>query len=161
MPSGLWWTRTRWFAAEYLVVVVGILTAMALQAWWQERGNRAREQVYLRQLRADLVETQRLVSGADSTHGPASLFARLSTGDLALLGDPEVRSAVTQYLELNRQLTLVQHNFGEEWRRGYAVLRSRVDLMEIVAAARSQESIDSTARANPRSALYERIDNKQ
>lgn len=43
----------RWFAAEFLVVVTGVLVALALNAWWQGRTDVAREQAYLRQLLED------------------------------------------------------------------------------------------------------------
>jgi hypothetical protein len=39
-------------------VVLGVLTAVALNAWWQGRQDAAREQEYLRQLVADLGQTE-------------------------------------------------------------------------------------------------------
>jgi hypothetical protein len=56
----------RWFAAEYLIVVLGVLTAVALNAWWQGRQDAAREQVYLQQLAEDLRETERIMADRDS-----------------------------------------------------------------------------------------------
>lgn len=44
----------RWFAAEFAVVVSGILVALALQAWYQSRQDAAREGEYLHQLAGDL-----------------------------------------------------------------------------------------------------------
>lgn len=49
-----WRRAIRWFAAEFLVVVSGILVAMALQAWWNDRGNRAEERVLLQRMLSDL-----------------------------------------------------------------------------------------------------------
>jgi hypothetical protein len=46
--------QIRWFLAELLVVVAGILIALALNAWWEARQNVALERTYLRQLAADL-----------------------------------------------------------------------------------------------------------
>lgn len=48
-----WAARLRWFFAELSVVVVGILLALSLQSWWQERENAQRSAVYLEQLLAD------------------------------------------------------------------------------------------------------------
>lgn len=55
--------RLRWFLGQLLVVVTGILVAIALNAWWDAREDRAREQSYLRQLDADLAETQAGIDG--------------------------------------------------------------------------------------------------
>ena len=48
-----WPRRVRWFLAELSVVVVGILLALSLQSWWQDRENAQRSAVYLEQLLAD------------------------------------------------------------------------------------------------------------
>ena len=39
-----WRPRLRWFAAEILVVVAGVLIALALNAWWQGRERNREEQ---------------------------------------------------------------------------------------------------------------------
>lgn len=44
----------RWFAAEIIVIVAGVLIALALNAWWQDRQDAESEQVYLRLLLRDL-----------------------------------------------------------------------------------------------------------
>jgi hypothetical protein len=49
-----WKPGVRWFAAEFLVVVTGILVALALNAWWSGQQSAAREAVYLRQLAGEL-----------------------------------------------------------------------------------------------------------
>lgn len=54
-----WRRGTRWFGAEFLVVVTGVLVALALNAWWANRQDRSKERFYLRQLVADLAETER------------------------------------------------------------------------------------------------------
>lgn len=46
--------RLRWFAAEFVVVVAGVLVALAVSSWAQERRDHGREEAYLRQLSADL-----------------------------------------------------------------------------------------------------------
>ena len=61
-----WRRGARWFAAEFLVVVTGVLVALLLNAWYQDRENRMREERYLQQLVANLRETERLMSQADS-----------------------------------------------------------------------------------------------
>ena len=65
MPAVDWRAKARWLGAEYLVVVLGVLTAVALNSWWTERQDRAKERAYLQQLAADLEETERTVSAID------------------------------------------------------------------------------------------------
>lgn len=48
----------RWFAAEFAVVVSGILVALALNALYQSRQQVEREQAYLRQIAAELGESE-------------------------------------------------------------------------------------------------------
>ncbi len=61
-----WRAKLRWFAAEYLIVVFGVLTAVAINAWWQGRSDHKKEQSYLRQLAADLRQTERDAHWIDS-----------------------------------------------------------------------------------------------
>ncbi len=49
-----WKPKLRWFAAEIAVVVVGVLIALALNAWWQARQAAAGEEHYLGLLSRDL-----------------------------------------------------------------------------------------------------------
>jgi hypothetical protein len=75
----------RWFAAQFLVVVSGILVALALQAWWNERSDRAAERVVLTQMLADLTEDSlRIAQGVvdDSAAGAnaMSLLKHLENG---------------------------------------------------------------------------------
>jgi hypothetical protein len=53
-----WFAALRWFAAEFLVVVSGVLVALALQASYQSHQDAAAERVYLTQLDADLLRTE-------------------------------------------------------------------------------------------------------
>ena len=46
-----WRRKLHWFAAEILVVVAGILIALALNAWWEDRQAHALETRSLRELR--------------------------------------------------------------------------------------------------------------
>ncbi len=46
-------TRLRWFGAEILVVVFGILIAFSVDAWWSEKAERVQERELLRGLGAE------------------------------------------------------------------------------------------------------------
>ncbi|MEM7787668.1 MAG: hypothetical protein AAF594_08070 [Bacteroidota bacterium] len=73
-----WRPKLRWFAAEYLIVVLGVLTAVGLNAGWQGRTDRAQEQVYLRQLDADLDESLRVFARENSIQEAVSTPALLT-----------------------------------------------------------------------------------
>jgi hypothetical protein len=79
-PTPGWQRQTRWFAAEFMVVVTGVLMALAVQAWYQHQQDRGREQSYLRQISADLEETERRIARADSVYqrGDQAITALLS-----------------------------------------------------------------------------------
>lgn len=85
-----WRSRLQWFAAEFTVVVAGILVALALQAWWQYRLDASRGEEYQRQILSDVRITERTLRRSmalDRSHSAAT--ARLS----AALHGPE---AITQ-----------------------------------------------------------------
>ncbi len=70
-PPGEGWRR---WAREVAVIAAGALAALAAQAWWQDRQERARERDYLRQLLADTRENARRLDEAiagDSAAGRA------------------------------------------------------------------------------------------
>jgi hypothetical protein len=70
----------RWFAAEFVVVVSGILVALAVQSWYSNRRDRSEENAYLVQLERDLALTERVLQDAileDSTG--AAMHGRLLT----------------------------------------------------------------------------------
>ena len=52
-----WRARLSWFLSEFIVVVTGVLVALALNAWWQTQQNRAFELQYLEQLYQDIENT--------------------------------------------------------------------------------------------------------
>ncbi len=64
-----WLPKLRWFGAEYLIVVLGVLTAVALNAWWQGQQDAAHEQDYLHQLLADLNQTEEHFERMGPWHG--------------------------------------------------------------------------------------------
>ncbi len=182
------WSRIRWLAAELTIVIAGILIALAIQSWADGRDDRDHEQQYLRQLRADLLETERLVLRDDSVHrvrdrsGVMLLHAfftpqrpprdsvlvwalnatwyeprrpilgtaeaLVATGDLDLLQDLAMRTAVTAYLAENRTLTAEQLAAEEVWMRASQQLSSALDFsegLELMVHSRQ----DSLAVANP------------
>lgn len=57
-------SRLRWFLAEFLVVVVGVLVALGLSGLVEEQRELQREQVYLQQLSADLGSSDKELSTA-------------------------------------------------------------------------------------------------
>lgn len=73
--SAGWPAALRWFAAEFMVVVTGVLVALALGAWWQERDNRQREAAYLLQLVADLATTEQELGEVREFHIQGALAA--------------------------------------------------------------------------------------
>jgi len=61
-----------WFAVvlELAIVVLGVVIGFQVTSWGQDRANRDKEQTTLRQLAADLAETERLMTRADSVSLP-------------------------------------------------------------------------------------------
>ncbi|MEL6445932.1 MAG: hypothetical protein AAF089_06290 [Bacteroidota bacterium] len=90
-PRRIGWQPTlRWFSAEYLIVVLGVLTAVGLNAWWADRDARTREWLVLEDLREDFVfnkaEVQRI---RDLSARFLTLYEHLATlSDDAITGMP-------------------------------------------------------------------------
>lgn len=59
-----WGRRVAKIASEFLLILVGVSAALALDAWWQGVDERAREEQYLEQLLADSRENERRLSDA-------------------------------------------------------------------------------------------------
>ncbi len=69
----------RWFAAEFAVVVSGVLVALALQAWYQSRQD-ARASPPTREVMMAAVLFVRVKSDLDPEEGPfEGLEGRLAT----------------------------------------------------------------------------------
>jgi hypothetical protein len=64
-----------WFTVvlEICIVMLGVVIGFQVTAWGQARGDRAQEQVYLRQLAADLRETERDIMARDSLMASQSI----------------------------------------------------------------------------------------
>ncbi len=165
-----WRRGARWFGAEFLVVVTGVLVALAVGAWWEGRQDVAAERAYLRQLAADLRETEGAADRADAflrpvdragsllwlafyqAHPPprdsllalaeqamwtatlrpltGTAEALVATGDLALIRDDSLRTAVTAYLEQTRGRLYDHEQFDRAWAAAERRMRRHVDPVE-------------------------------
>ena len=169
-----WRPKVRWFAAEYLIVVLGVLTAVALNAWWEGRQDTATEAAYLHQIAADLDTTVALMENLDdelasSERAADRLFesfrapeplpadsilvwvsvasalseaqpglgtaeALVATGDLALIRDESLRTAIPAYLERQRSLLVWQAKILDLTVDAINAIIRQVDLVEADAA---------------------------
>lgn len=181
-PRWDWRRAARWFGAEFLVVVTGVLVALAVGAWWQGRQDAATERAYLRQLAADLRETERAAADADEFLRPVdragSLLwlafyeadrpprdtllalaeramwtsavrpvtgtaeALVATGDLALVRDDSLRTAVTAYLERTRGRIYDHGQFDRAWSDAERRMRRHVDPAESALRLYAPETLD-------------------
>ena len=143
----------RWFAGEFLVVVSGVLVALALNASYQARVDAEREAGYLEQLAADLRESQAALGEALAASeaqrervmellaliqaesvptdeefdeittlsiAPAqptlsTAQAIVETGDLHLIRDDALRSAIVQYVGAGEAYREVEDAIAWEW----------------------------------------------
>ena len=97
-PGWDWQPKLRWFAAEIAVVVVGVLIALALNAWWSARQDGARADAYLRQLASDLAETERVMAASDTLMRPTERAVKRL---LQSYGEPEPpRDSVLHWIDV-------------------------------------------------------------
>ena len=70
--------RQEWFTVlvEIAVVVLGVVIGFQVTAWGQSRSDRAKERTYLRQIAADLRETERRLDAADARSAYPDLLPR-------------------------------------------------------------------------------------
>lgn len=94
-----WRDALRWFGAEFLVVVTGVLVALALQAWYEGRRDAARERGYLRQLAADLRESERRFAAAEAENAPSEVAAAKLTRAFYLVAPPPRDSLLRWFLQ--------------------------------------------------------------
>ncbi len=111
-----WSQRMRWFLSEFLVIVAGVLVALAVNAWWQGRQDRQVEIAYLQQLQLDLEasnqtldETYKLVLGmakasADVSHEFWRRGQRTDTELRKLMAEPLRSKRVLPVLGTARSL---------------------------------------------------------
>ena len=180
-----------WFAVavEVAVVVLGVVIGFQVTAWGQARADRAKEQIYLRQLAADLRETERSVARADSSLAPtdrsgaelvrayyrpeppprdsllrwlsntywsetaipivSTAEALVATGDLGLIRDDTLRSAITGYLEAMQDARDSQQDLSDRFAVAAEPLFDRIDLALLRTESMDPAVVDSLARANP------------
>ena len=98
-----WKPKLRWFASEFLVVVSGVLVALALNAWWAGRVTDARERVVLEDLYADFLtnraELQR-VQHAHADHQRRFVqFEALTEAEAAALPPDSARALYASLLQ--------------------------------------------------------------
>jgi uncharacterized protein YkvS len=147
-----WRPKLRWFAAEFLVVVAGVLAAIAVNAWYEGRREAASEDEYLSLLSNDIQNTverleevmefegKQIRDGLTAYHTLSSpkhsrdlaatssalqrLIARrtltlrdptyqdlISTGNLRLIRNTEVRNRIVDFFEGTRaQFEIINRN---------------------------------------------------
>ena len=72
-----WRPKLRWFAAEYFIVVLGVLTAVALNAWWVGTQERDVETQSLREIRSALTNDLTDIRSNIASHQRAGASAVL------------------------------------------------------------------------------------
>ncbi len=168
--------RARRLAAEFVLLVAGVLTALGVDAWWQGRTERVREAEYLDQLHEDALENRRRLAEAltierdqlaradavqralrsrqpmdrDSATSwmireptfpwysdprvlTGTIVALVETGDINLIRQGDLRSAIIGYLgQLEADLA--------EFRRGIVPFQDHADrLYALAESARAAE----------------------
>lgn len=161
--------RQDWFTVlvEIVVVVLGVIIGFQVSTWGQAQSDRARERAYLRQLAAELRETESIIAEEDSvdmvaSRSTASLYhafyqpspppadsltdmlrssirirtpkpvlatleALVATGDLSLIDNDSLRTAIARYLDGTRSRVEDQSRFATDWGEAVARLLRRVD----------------------------------
>ena len=75
--------------------------------------------------------------------------ALIATGDLNLIRDDSLRSAITAYAQAMEATTLAQQQWAERERTARVALNARVDFGEVRVVALSPDALDSLAQARP------------
>jgi hypothetical protein len=91
------WKR---LAIEATAIVVSILLAFVIDAWWEDRGDRAAEQLLLKRIRVDFVEIQAAIRFIEEEHLEAS------SACVALLNFP-AGEALPARPEVDRMIAIV------------------------------------------------------
>jgi hypothetical protein len=106
--------QLRWFTAEILVVVAGVLIALALNAWWQGRQQAREEQRLLVALLDEFTANQDRLAGILAFHSDLKATAQVL---LALSADPSPTLSVDSADQLLADVT---------WWASYTTLESTV-----------------------------------
>lgn len=78
-----WRQKLSWFAAEIVIVVAGVLIALAVNEWWQGRSDRRAEVRYLQLLREDVqASLERLDESSRQLDRLEFSLGRILEGDL-------------------------------------------------------------------------------
>ncbi|MEM6783267.1 MAG: hypothetical protein AAF624_05975 [Bacteroidota bacterium] len=98
-----WRPKLRWFAAEIVVVVAGVLIAFAVNAWWADRTERVRVTAALENVAAEIAsnvdELREVVAHTEGTVETLDRFLARTPDDLRLLSRDslvEVRIALVR-----------------------------------------------------------------
>jgi len=75
------------------------------------------------------------------------------TGELSLVTNDNLRSAISNYLDLNRTVVVLQRTMGEQFDLGFRELVGHVDFLEVTERGLQQTQIDSMATSNFRFAI--------
>lgn len=109
--------RWRWLGAEFVIIVLGVLSAKFVDTWLQELQDAKREDVYLERLELDL---QRDIVNLDAV---IDYYGNVRAHGLAVL------EALDENRELNDfQLLFSAFNAAEEW--GFALESSTMNDLE-------------------------------
>lgn len=111
-PRHAAWRRSlRWFLAEFLVVVVGILVAMALNSWYQGRQDAQNERDYLQRLSRDLQDTLQSLEEAQNYEQKQFADGVFASRALASSTRPaDVEAVATALSHLGERRTLLLRN---------------------------------------------------
>jgi hypothetical protein len=85
-------------AREFAVVVLGVLCALAAQAWWDQHEERGRERDYLRQLLADTRENERRLDDGISTDSIAGRFTARAVDVLTSSTPPPPADSLVEWI---------------------------------------------------------------
>ena len=81
--------------AQLGIIVAGVLIALAAQALWNNAQDRARERDYLAQLRVDWSRVRTSLTDWRPVIG--TLRTLMATGDIRLIRDGELRTAIIEH----------------------------------------------------------------
>ncbi len=84
--------RSRWFFAEFVVIIVGVLVALAIDEWRGTLQDEEREQEYLTQLAADLRATEEMFVAAAELNAPWQNAARQLVGLFEQRGPADIET---------------------------------------------------------------------